>query len=112
MKSLARKFKTRLPSKFFLVMKLTTFFLLVLAMHVSARGIGQGKLSFSFRNTEIAVILGHIEKQSNYRFLYNDHLNSVRRKVTLSVEDASIQQALDLVFQKTPLTYLFMENNL
>ncbi|HEV8282987.1 MAG TPA: TonB-dependent receptor [Chitinophagaceae bacterium] len=112
MKSILTIAKTRLLSKLILVMKLTTFFMLVLAMHVYARGDGQDKLTFAFKKTEIAVILGYIEKQTNYRFLYNDQLNDLRRKITLSVEDASIQQALDLVFQKTPLTYLFMENNL
>ncbi len=112
MKSILAIAKTRLLSKLLLVMKLTTFFLLVLAMHVSARGVGQEKLTFKFKKTEIALILEHIEKQTNYRFLYNDQLTSVRRKITLSVEDASIQQALDLVFEKTELTYLFMENNL
>src|SRR6266540_3496278 len=112
MKSILTIAKTRLLSKLVLVMKLTTFLMLAAAMHVSARGVGQEKLTFTFKKTEIAVILDHIEKQTNYRFLYNDQLNSVRRKITLSVEDASIQQALDLVFEKTPLIYQFMENNL
>jgi len=112
MKSIVTVAKTRLLSKLVLVMKLTTFFMVALAMHVSARGVGQDKLTFAFKKTEIATILGHIEKQTNYRFLYNDQLDGVRRKITLSVENASIEQALDMVFEKTPLVYQFMENNL
>jgi len=112
MKSILWVAKIRLLSKLVLVMKLTTFFMLALALHVSARGVGQDKLTFAFKKTEIAVILEHIEKQTNYRFLYNDQLEDVRHKITLAVEDASIEQALDLVFDRTSLIYQFMENNL
>jgi TonB-linked SusC/RagA family outer membrane protein len=104
--------KTPLLSKVLLIMKVTTFFLIAFAMQVSAKGFGQEKLSLHFNKAEIAGILSHIEKQSNYRFLYNDRLRDIRQKVSVHVEEISIAQALDLLFGKTSLTYRFMANNL
>ncbi|WEK33934.1 MAG: TonB-dependent receptor [Candidatus Pseudobacter hemicellulosilyticus] len=89
-----------------------TFFLLLAALHVSAGGLGQEKLSLRFKQAEIASILQVIEKQSNFRFLYNDQLSGIRQKISLDVKEASIRQALDLIFANSPLTYQFMDNKL
>lgn len=104
--------KTPLLSKVLLIMKVTTFLLIAFALQVSAKGFGQEKLSLHFNKAEIAGILSHIEKQTNYRFLYNDRLRDIRQKVSVHVEEAGIAQALDLLFGKTTLTYRFMANNL
>lgn len=104
--------KNPLLSKALLVMKITTFFLLVVVMQVSARGFGQDKLSLSFKNAEISGILINIEKQTHYRFLYNDQLRGIKRKVSIHVENAGIREALDNLFAQTELTYRFMANDL
>ncbi|HSC36608.1 MAG TPA: carboxypeptidase-like regulatory domain-containing protein, partial [Chitinophagaceae bacterium] len=112
MKSFLTVVKNPLLSKGLLIMKVTSFFLLVFALHVSGKGLGQDKLDFSFKRTEIGTILRSIEKQTHYRFLYNDQLRSVKQKVSLSVQDAGIRLVLDLLFDKTALTYQVMENDL
>jgi TonB-linked SusC/RagA family outer membrane protein len=112
MKSFRTGGKIPLLSKALLVMKITTFFLLVGVLQVSARGFGQEKLSLRYKNAEIAGILVNIEKQTHYRFLYNDQLQAIRQKVTINVENADIRQALDNLFAQTMLTYKFMANNL
>lgn len=112
MKSFLTGGENPLLSKALLVMKITTFFLVVCALQVSATGFGQEKLNLKFRNAEIAGILIQIEKQTHYRFLYNDQLPGIRKKVTINVENADIKQALDNLFSQTVLTYRFMANNL
>jgi hypothetical protein len=72
MKSFRTGIKSPLLSNALLVMKITTFLLLVGVLQVSARGFGQDKLSLRYKNAEIAGILINIEKQTNYRFLYNN----------------------------------------
>ena len=104
--------KTPLLSKVLLIMKVTSFFLIAFALQVSAKGYGQEKLTLHFKKAEIAGILSHIEKQTNYRFLYNEQLRDIRQKVSLHVEEAPIAQALDILFGNTALTYQFMANNL
>lgn len=111
MKSFLTVVKNPLLSKALLIMKLTIL-LLVFAMHVAAHGIGQERLNLAFKRTEIANILTAIEKQTNYRFLYNDQLRDVRKKINLDVENVNLRQALDLVFHHTALTYQVMQNNL
>lgn len=112
MKSLLTGLQNPLLSKALLVMKLTTFLLIVFALNVSATGFGQEKLSFRFKKTEIAGILSSIEKSTHYRFLYNDQLRNIRQRVSLDVQDASIRQTLDQLLAKTGLIYLLMDNNL
>jgi len=112
MKSFLTGGENPLLSKALLVMKITTFFLVVCALQVSATGFGQEKLNLKYRNAEIAGILIQIEKQTHYRFLYNDQLPGIRKKVTIHVENADIRQALGNLFSQTVLTYRFMGNNL
>lgn len=112
MKSFRTGGKNPLLSNALLVMKITTFLLLVGVLQVSARGFGQNKLSLRYRNAEIAGILINIEKQTNYRFLYNNQLPGIRQKVTINLENVDIRQALDNLFSQTVLTYRFMANGL
>ncbi|OQP64349.1 SusC/RagA family protein [Niastella vici] len=112
MKSFRTGGKNPLLSNALLVMKITTFFLLVGVLQVSARGFGQDRLNLRFRNAEIAGILINIEKQTNYRFLYNNQLPGIRQKVTINLENVDIRQALDNLFSQTVLTYRFMANGL
>jgi TonB-linked SusC/RagA family outer membrane protein len=112
MKSFRTGIKNPLLSNALLVMKITTFLLLVGVLQVSARGFGQDKLSLRYKNAEIAGILINIEKQTNYRFLYNNQLQGIRQKVTINLENVEIRQALDNLFSQTVLTYRFMANGL
>ncbi len=98
--------------KFLLIMKLTAVFILFCALHASADGFGQEKLSLKFKRTEIANILTSIEKQTSYRFLYNNDLEALKQKVNLSVKDAELKDVLQEMFINTDLSYEFMENNL
>lgn len=111
MKSFLTVAQKPLPFKALLIMKFTLL-LLIAGLHVSAGGFGQEKLRLNFRKAEIASVLQAIEKQSNFRFLYNNQLNSIRQKVSLDLKDASIRQALDQLFSGTLLTYQFMDNKL
>ncbi|MBL7744086.1 MAG: SusC/RagA family TonB-linked outer membrane protein [Chitinophagaceae bacterium] len=93
-------------------MKLTALFILFFTLNVSANGFSQNKISIKVKKAEIAGILSSIEKQTNYRFLYNNNLQDIREKVSLNVKEAALDEVLDLMLQKTRLLYQMMENNL
>lgn len=112
MKSFLTVAKNPLLSKLLLIMKVTTFFLLAFALHVSAEGIGQVKLNLKFKKTEISGILSYIEKETDYRFLYNGQLKNVKRKISIDIENADIRQALDKLLLSSGLVYQLMENHL
>lgn len=98
--------------KFLLIMKLTVVLVFFCALNASADGFGQEKLNLKFKKTEISSILNTIEKQTSYRFLYNNDLADLKQRVDLSVKDAELKQVLDQLFANTDLSYQFMENNL
>jgi TonB-linked SusC/RagA family outer membrane protein len=104
--------KNPLQSKVLLVMKLTTLLTFFLTLNVAANGFGQEKINLKVKKTEISGVLRSIEKQTIYRFLYNDKLEDIRDKVSLTVKDVDINEALSLLLDKTRLLYQMMDNNL
>lgn len=96
-----------------LLMKIVTLLFLGHAVfQVSAKGYSQNKISLNVKDAEIASVLTSIEKQSNYRFLYNGETRGVKQKVSLSVQDAEIREVLDRLFVNSALAYQFLPNNL
>jgi TonB-linked SusC/RagA family outer membrane protein len=101
-----------LLSKWLLVMKLTAVLTLFFTLNVAANGFGQDKINLRVKNTAIEGVLRTIEKQTNYRFLYNNNLQDIRERVSLNVKDASIAEVLKRVLENTRLSYQEMDNNL
>jgi TonB-dependent SusC/RagA subfamily outer membrane receptor len=93
-------------------MKLTVLLLLVGVLQVSATVNGQMKVSLSLSQVEIGKVLSHIEKQTNYRFLYNTALKGIQQKISIDVHDAGIDEVLRNILTGTDLTYKTLENNL
>lgn len=93
-------------------MKLTVLLTVFLTLNVSANGFGQERINLRVKKAEIGGILQSIEKQTNYRFLYNNNLEEIKEKVTLNVSNASLKEVLSLLLFKTKLLYTVMENNL
>lgn len=112
MKSFLTGEKIPFLSKLLLIMKLTVVLVMVFSLHAAADGFGQQKISLKFKKTEIANILASIEKQTSYRFLYNNDLAAMKQKVDLSVQDAELKEVLDAIFVKTELSYELKQNNL
>ncbi|MGZ8524501.1 MAG: TonB-dependent receptor [Chitinophagaceae bacterium] len=93
-------------------MKLTTALILFFTLNVAASGFGQDKISLRVKKTEIGGILRSIEEQTNYRFLYNNDLEGIKEKITLTVSEAPLNEVLSLLLFKTNLLYQVMDNNL
>ena len=92
-------------------MKLSAILLLVGVFKLSA-GVGQSSISLKIDKLEISKILGMIEKQSSFRFLYNSRLKDIQQQVSLDVKDQPVEAVLGRIFTGTDLTYKVMENNL
>ena len=93
-------------------MKLTMVIVLFTAFQVKAdNSLGQN-ISLSMNNTEIKKILKFIEKDGDVRFLFNSDLRDIKKKVTFSVNDVPLKNALNTLFSGTNLTYQVLNNNL
>ena len=97
----AKAFKA-LPSclKFLLLMKLSSLLILVTCLQASARSYSQEKFNLHFKQVEVPKIFNTIQKQSNYRFFYNNGYISKLGKVDIDVTDAALENILSTVLGK------------
>lgn len=98
--------------KLLAVMKLTILLILMSVCQLQAGVYGQGSITLNLQQTSIDKILNRIEKNGDFRFLYNYDLKSLKKKVDLNVTNAPIREALEKLFENTDLTYKLLENNL
>lgn len=94
--------------KFFLIMKLVSFFVLVATMQVSATAYSQ-KVSLSTKGAELEKVFEEIYNQSGYLFLYTSKLMTNAKPVSLKVKNASLEKVLELCFRGQPFTYSIVE---
>ena len=91
-----------------LLMKLTTFVLLVFFLNVNAHGYTQ-KINLSVKGAPLTKIFKEIKRQTGYTFAYSRALLQMAGPVTVQVSDASLEQALSTVFQPLPLSYTIID---
>lgn len=100
------------PSNFFLVMKLTTFFLMIAILQVSAKGYSQ-KINYSGTNLRVEKVLKEIEKQTGFYLFYKyNELKDAKLIDNLDLRNVELTQALSEVFKDQPYEYLFKENTI
>ncbi len=87
------------------VMKLTAILLTIACLHVGAKGLSQ-TITLSVKDAPLQEVLIEIKKQSGYSFLYNDRVMQNAKRISLRVNNVSIQDVLDLCFKEQPLHYV------
>jgi TonB-linked SusC/RagA family outer membrane protein len=90
-----------------LAMKLTTLILFVLCLSSAATGFSQ--ISLSEKNVPLAKVLKKIEQQSGYEFLYPADVVEKAGKVTVQVQNATVEQAVSAALKGTALTFVIKE---
>ena len=63
------------------------------------------KLSLDMKNVRVEDVIDRIEKNSEFFFMYNKNMIDIDRKVDLKVEEKSINQVLDKLFENTEISY-------
>ncbi|CAL1519104.1 TonB-dependent receptor [Chitinophaga sp. MM2321] len=94
--------------KVFLIMKLVTYLMLFACLQAGAKGFAQ-KVTLNENKTSLDKILKKIGHQTGYTFLYENKVLEKASPVTLKVNDASLEQALNLCFSDQPLMYKIYE---
>lgn len=95
--------------RIFLVMKLTTLFLICTLINVSAAGLAQN-ISLSTKNSTLESVLRQISEQSNYGFVYNSAMLKKADRVTIHVNNATLEEVLEICFKGQPFTYSLSQN--
>lgn len=63
------------------------------------------KLSLDLKNTKVEDVLGAIENQSDFFFLYSEKIVDVTREVNIEVRESTIEKILDQIFAGTNVNY-------
>lgn len=94
-------------SKLFKTMRATLFVIVVsIAQVLAARTYSQEtRLSLNLKNTTIRNVLEQIEDQTDHYFIYNAKAIDVDKKISLELENKSITEVLDIVFEGTNIEY-------
>lgn len=96
--------------KLMLVMKLVTLFLIAGLMHASANTMAQ-KITLTAQDQPLEKILQEIKKQSGLLFFYNAQ-DIVNRKASLTLKNASVEEALQECLKDQPITFKRVENTI
>lgn len=98
-------------TKSLLTVKLSIFFVLLGAMHVSAAATAQ-KISISRENAPIERVLDEIERQSGYQVWYEEGTLASGTKVTIAIKNASLEDALNACLRGRQLTWTIVSKTI
>ena len=90
--------------KILLIMKLTTVFLLMSFLSVSAATLGQ-RATIKVTNVTLKSVFKEVKQKMGYTFVYNEHDVNQAGKVTLDITTSDVKQVLDECLKNTALGY-------
>lgn len=93
-----------LPRQILRIMRMTSFFLFAIMLHVSAKTSSQ-TITLSGRDIPLKKVFDHIYKQTGYVVFGNERLFSNSVPVTVNVKNVPLTEFLTEVFSIQPLTF-------
>ena len=100
-------------SRTFRIMKLTCLLLLTALLQINATAYSQAtKFDMQLENITVKEVFKAIEAQSEFRFFYSDDLSFINQKISVDVNNVTVESILDHVLDHSDLTYRIFENNL
>jgi len=106
-----KRLSSQVSKQILRIMKLSTIFIMVVIMQVSAKGYSQN-VTLNETNSNLDKVFTEIRKQTGYDFLYNTRLLKNTVPVTVKANNSSLTNVLDQVFRDQPLTYTITENTI
>jgi len=96
-----------------LIMRLSTFLLLITLVNVSANTFSQdAKLTFSLNNVTVKEVFAEIEKNSTYKFLYRNEVVDVDHRVNIEANSETLDAVLKKLFDENVIAYRIFEGNI
>ncbi len=114
MKKLVRKltfYECRRCTQNLMKMKFCLFFLLAGIIQLNASVYSQStRLNIAVKEGSLTEIFKQIEKQSNYKFIYNNEDVEKQEAVTVSFSGTEINEVLNTLLKESNLTYKFKDD--
>ncbi len=97
--------------KFFRIMKLATFLILMsIGWAFAGKTYSQVKLlNLNMNKTTVKEVLSRIEEQSEFYFMYSGKLIDVDREISVNLENQKIDEVLSTVFKNTNVNYVIKD---
>lgn len=91
--------------------------MLMVPLHIFATGmqtmsIDSGKISITARSITVKQVLTMIEQKSAYRFLFNDDLPELNKKIDVDVQNQDVEQFMKSVLEQNFAKAQIMDNHL
>ncbi len=100
-------------NKLLLTMKISFLLVTITVLNVQASLYSQNaKLDFTVKDKTVREIFKVIEKQSNFRFFYNDEFTDLNNTLSLSVKDQKLDEVMKSVLSNSNVTYKVIDNNI
>lgn len=96
--------RRRVVTKTLIVMKITTFLILVSCLQISARGLSQ-TVTFNGINVPLQKVFAAVKKQTGYTFMYNSEQIEKAKPVTINLMDTPLEKFLQQVLTGQPFEY-------
>ncbi|HVI45559.1 MAG TPA: TonB-dependent receptor [Chitinophaga sp.] len=93
-------------------MKFFTLLVTVVCLHVSASVRSQSKVTLKLSQVQLEKALAVLEKNSSYRFVYNDDNLPLHQKVSVNANDLTVDKVLEQLLNNTSLRYRMMPGNI
>ena len=97
--------------KLLFFMRVSLLIATTLSLHLSALAFTQD-ISISVKKEPLRNVLAMIEKNSDYRFLYNDNPVFEKKKISLRIQKAGLDEIMKRLLEGTGILYKVSNNNL
>src|SRR5258708_11314481 len=104
--------RVRLFIKYLLMTKLAILCILVFSIQSFGRGYGQGNINLRLEKTQLKKVFKAIEDQGFFRFVYKDEILPREQRVTIVARQASVEEVLAKILERTGLSYHRLTENL
>jgi len=104
--------RVRLLIKYLLMTKLAILLTFVFSFQSFATGYGQGNINLRLERTQLKKVFKAIEDQGFFRFVYKDEILPKDKSVTIVAQQASVEEVLDKILERTGLSYHRLTDNL
>lgn len=103
-------FKKKYLQKTLLIMKLTTFFLILATLQSFASGYGQSSIIKLNKETQtLSSVIEAIENQTDYKIFYKTDQVDVAQLVNIDINEATVASVLNEALNGTDLSYVVMD---
>jgi len=93
-------------------MKLAIVFIFVLSAQSFASTFGQGDITLKLDKVQLKLVFKKIEQQGFFRFVYKDEILPKDKRISIQVQNASLEDVMEHILLNTSLNYRKLSENL